>query len=497
MLVKVELKTTIDIVRERIREVYNVQESELQLLILNADQNIDFSVSVYDWSVENPQLDKAVRAFATTLNAETRLSLSNPTDTLDIQFGRPSHPFHNFMLNREVLRKFAGVIKEAFSLDFTITRIGNPLRGYVGSQFRNSEDNLEADKEIPQLGEPIDAQGDGIRSYSGIAAEIVGSDHPITLLDEPEAFLHPPQAKKLGRLLLKELSPSRQAFVATHSSDFLQGVLSSKSHRIKVLRLDRTYDSLSANLLENEQLLSALIHPSVANSNLLDSLFFSQTVICEGDADCGLFDWTVRELGDEKMTSKDRFWFASGGKHQTPKIARLLSTFGVDFRVILDLDAIADWDLLSHLSELKGLDIAPYRGRIASALRVLARPETAAVISEIKGRIASNSESLDEGEARVLLKDIQRSLEKVRRSQPLKQYGVAAFRNGQERKDVQIFLQRLTDVGIILLPKGELESYVPEVGLHGPGWAHAVLEDDEAHKVALRELLSDISHGIS
>ena len=50
----------------------------------------------------------------------------------------------------------------------------------------------------------LDKQGDGMKSYAGILFEAVVANLDITLIDEPEAFLHPPQMRRLGDDLLHE-----------------------------------------------------------------------------------------------------------------------------------------------------------------------------------------------------------------------------------------------------------------------------------------------------
>src|SRR5687767_6488675 len=47
----------------------------------------------------------------------------------------------------------------------------------------------------------IGEQGDGIRSFFGVLAPLLAFDWPVVFVDEPEAFLHPPQAKAVGRYL--------------------------------------------------------------------------------------------------------------------------------------------------------------------------------------------------------------------------------------------------------------------------------------------------------
>ena len=58
---------------------------------------------------------------------------------------------------------------------------------------------------LPKLQE----QGDGMRSFASILLHTFTSDYSITLIDEPEAFLHPPQARVLGKMLAKN-NPSNR-----------------------------------------------------------------------------------------------------------------------------------------------------------------------------------------------------------------------------------------------------------------------------------------------
>ena len=68
------------------------------------------------------------------------------------------------------------------------------------------------------------------------------------LLDEPEVFLHPPQALQLGEMISELVEPSQQIFIATHSADFLRGLLSSTRDAV-IIHLDRIADITKANAL--------------------------------------------------------------------------------------------------------------------------------------------------------------------------------------------------------------------------------------------------------
>jgi hypothetical protein len=52
-----------------------------------------------------------------------------------------------------------------------------------------------------------------------------GPSFPGQVIDEPEAFLHPPQARLIGSSLVQDRRDNRQLFIATHSADILSGVL--------------------------------------------------------------------------------------------------------------------------------------------------------------------------------------------------------------------------------------------------------------------------------
>ena len=50
--------------------------------------------------------------------------------------------------------------------------------------------------------ENLNDQGDGIRSAVAILSSLITATHSLYLIDEPETFLHPPQARILGLSLI-------------------------------------------------------------------------------------------------------------------------------------------------------------------------------------------------------------------------------------------------------------------------------------------------------
>ncbi|MFD3467140.1 AAA family ATPase [Streptomyces sp. NPDC058682] len=100
----------------------------------------------------------------------------------------------------------------------------------------------------------VSAQGDGFRSFVQVLLHAMVRPTPVVIIDEPGAFLHPPQARLLGQLLAG-MEGQAQLFVATHSADFLAGVLEAQQRRpLSIVRLDRSSGTPRAQVLATDVL---------------------------------------------------------------------------------------------------------------------------------------------------------------------------------------------------------------------------------------------------
>lgn len=85
------------------------------------------------------------------------------------------------------------------------------------------------------------------------------------LVDEPEAFLHPPQARVLGENF-SSLLGERQAFISTHSIEFIKGLLSTNQARVKIIRLERDGEKNPVHYLQPEDLKAIWTDPLITPS---------------------------------------------------------------------------------------------------------------------------------------------------------------------------------------------------------------------------------------
>lgn len=119
---------------------------------------------------------------------------------------------------------------------------------------------------------PIEREGDGFKSYVGICLSLMQGIRPVSLIDEPELCLHPPQAYHIGRFIGRNAQVKHVTFVATHSSHVLRGILET-GRKITVLRLTRRKSGFQGHLISNEDLKTVLRNPRTKAEAILDGTF--------------------------------------------------------------------------------------------------------------------------------------------------------------------------------------------------------------------------------
>ena len=194
----------------------------------------------------------------TYLNTENRLNITKPiicNNVLD---------YWSLNIMRQ-LEKNRYAIDDLNNLLFLIFGIGiDVYEDFINSQFikmykignqeiikktvsTNRRDSLEELKKLENLYD----QGDGIRSAVAILASLIVSNHALYLIDEPETFLHPPQAKMLGRNIV-QVSKDKQCFISTHNIDLIRGVLEEDASRVKIIKIDRQENINTFNIIDNK-----------------------------------------------------------------------------------------------------------------------------------------------------------------------------------------------------------------------------------------------------
>lgn len=248
--------------------------------------------------------------------------------------------------NVELEAEFSALVERLFAVPCFVDRATFPPRLRAGHVLVDAPrvnaltaEYADAVRACP----PLDDQGDGLRSFAGLALIVMALSPSVLLLDEPESFLHPAQARAVGRWLAASARErGMQVIVATHDRDFLIGLLSgSNGEGLEILRLTRTKDGARARQLASADLNDYWTDPTLRYSNVLQGLFHERVVVCEGDRDCRFYGAAADELAtslNRQHVADNTLFIPSSGTGGFAKLLDVLRDLGVKASVITDFD---------------------------------------------------------------------------------------------------------------------------------------------------------------
>lgn len=426
--------------------------------------------------------------------ANERLNICNQQNSIspDQQKSKPQHVLYD---DEELMKRVSGLFRNAFSKDLMFDfRGGSKLPIHIGLIPKSDgvidrvgNDYTSKVRENPLL----DMQGDGIKSYAGILFETVASERNITLLDEPEAFLHPPQMRKLGETLSSEVKG--QLIVSTHSSDILRGFLEGTKGKVRILRIQREGDVNIVHEAASETIKELWEKPELRYSNALEGIFHEQTIICEDDSDCRLINSTADYIANSSETSfKDTSYVPTGGKHGIPKVASVLKKIGVPIKALFDIDFLSERDLVKSSVDAFGgnwTNIEVLWKRVDSAVRGGVRPK---LVEDIKAEIIEMLQKSEQG--KLPKGDVSALMKQGKAWNEVKKFGEVAIPNGQAQQDYKSLKVALENLGIFVVPVGEIENFCPEIGSHGPKFVTKLLTEIKLADNRLKSLREFVSH---
>lgn len=437
------------------------------------------------------------------VNAEDRVALTRGTRQIDLVENQPDHPLHILAGNASSLDALSSHVEQAFGLPLTLDmssgntiglRVGLPsVQADHGRHGVASPEFTRALRELPLL----DDQGLGIRSYTGLAMELLAGSHPIILVDEPEAFLHPPQAERIGRTIGELRTDSSQVFVATHDANVLKGFLSGGgAERTTVVRVQRSNDVNPVSVLSPEALKGLWSDPSLKYSNVLDGVFSEGVVICEGDPDCRLYESAMDAIDD---SGSDGVHFThGGGLGRIPVITAALTAVTVPCCVIVDTDVLGNRDLLRRIVESKSEQWVegwePLLNTLDSGVQTLAQQPTKATVQAAVHEALEDVNDEDTVPADSL-KRIQSVASKASGWKMAKRGGRSVLPGGACVEAFDEMRNALAIIGIFVLEVGELERWFPTVGNHGPAHVAEVQAQElvtSASGAELRNLVNSV-----
>ena len=466
---------------------------EKNAMKVNNGGNTSYQVFGQGFSVEeyalraflnNPGYNQYRDLFCVWLGTSARLSICEPANS--IRRDEPkTHPIHFAAFDNEKRQWLSDIFKRAFGQPITPnTQFGSviPLcigpNVWLGDEYRDKDEQtrMEAYAEILEKYPQAHNQGDGIKSFIGILLHLMLDYRRVYLIDEPESFLHPPQARIMGQAIGNTLSNNQQAFISTHSEDLIKGLLDENPERVKIIRITRSGDGNQFHILDNEELQDIWNDPLLKYSNIMASLFHAKTVLCESDSDCKFYSIIDDYLKSKSGRYSETLFIHCGGKQRMPKIMKALKSLGVDVAVIADIDFLNNKEFLRQIAEIIDVRWDELSGLYDTFSAQLGENDESLNRKDVKNKLNELLESNDSSELSVAeAKRLKSTIKVPTKWEKLKKSGITAISSEDGKNAFNRINTVLKSKGVHLVPVGELEGFIKEVGGHGPEWVNKVI----------------------
>lgn len=381
-----------------------------------------------DSNVRKAVFGSFVWLFTVRLDGGVRLDLTRQRPSGDLQERAQNHLW-SLAKDDDARVRLRHITYDAFGRYFLIDPTGmqvfrvrmsetEPPPGVELSLAMGSREFLKQATDIADL-------SDGIKAFTGLAAAVLSADYRVMLIDEPEAFLHPILAKKLGRRLTEIASERRgNVLAATHSPDFLMGCV--ETGTVNVVRLTFQDGKATARHLPSEQLRQMMREPLLRSTGVLGGLFHEGVVVCEADTDRAVYQEVNQRLATSERSAAGNTLFMNAHEKSTVRrIVEPLRGMGIPAAAVVDLDIIKNRDFNDLLKA----------ARVPDAL----------------------TESWNTLRSRTKGKFEEMGLD-------MKQNGIQALPEA-EREAAQTLLNGVAEYGVFVVPRGELEQWFSQ--LHG------------------------------
>ncbi|GAA3843082.1 ATP-dependent nuclease [Amycolatopsis tucumanensis] len=453
---------------------------------------------------EQRQLGPLAQVYQLYFGADGRTGMVGNTGAYSLAREEPSNPVQRLYADEALERTVSKVIERAFQTPLYINRAGgSEISVHLGTMINKptippTSEFLDELKNLPLLQD----QGDGIRAFVSIMLTIITGQYGFVMIDEPEVFLHPPQAYLLGKMLAERHDEGTQVLLATHSEEVIQGLTSSKaaSRNVSIVRLTREGSVNHAAQVSPERVADLANDPVVKHFAILRGLFYEGVVVCESDGDCTYYRAALEAARQDGVSPQERLLFCHcNGKARMYRMVESVRDTKVPVACIVDIDFLQNDNDFTRLLNAYGEsaeDFAAPRNIVSAAVEQLGMKIDRSVakmkINEILA--AKNSSTISRGE-------VDRITEVV-----APQSGWKLFKRGGKRLlsgDAAVAFnqldEKLREIGIFIVAEGELERFHPEVPAKTKAsWLQIVLEEEKyRNSPSAIQLTLDVSDWIS
>lgn len=432
--------------------------------------------------------ENLVSFFISNLGTKAKLEQCEPIAVINRDEVK-THPLHYIAQESTYRKKVSDNFEKAFGKKLQIEkystkenflRIGDTIR--INDAGDEVDDNMDKYEKIMDKYPKVHEQGDGIKSFVGLLLNVIIENYSIFLIDEPESFLHQPQAKILGNEL-PDLLGDRQAFIATHSEALIRGLLEVASERIKIIRITRESGTNEFSVLRNKDLDILWKDPLLKYSNVLNSLFYEHTIICESDSDCQFYSIILSWLKEQDNRFPDTLFVYSSTKNRLHIIAKALKALNINYKVLPDIDILRKEEDIKNLylscdgdwedDKIKDA-YSTFKSYFVGDNMSISKEELKKIFIEAIERCSMDPIDATE------LDTIKGNVKLDKKWKDVKQKGIDGITDPSVVEAFNKLDEIFKSAGIFIVREGELESFVPEVSgkkNHGPKWVAKVLDE--------------------
>lgn len=425
-----------------------------------------FNGFVSDPNGNNPEwFGKIGMVFVAPLSLDQRRRVCDKCPSFDYKVGTPDLPIQGLYLNSDGQDRLAAETGKVFGnavwLDISENNMLQlRVSGGPGTPPHGQTNNpLQANKF-----RPIEDEGDGYKSYVGICLSLMLGIRPVSLIDEPELCLHPPQAYHIGRFIGQNANPSHVTFVATHSSHVLRGILET-GKRITVVRLSRRDGNFRGRLVSEQELIHAVRNPRTRAESILDGIFSKGVVLVESEGDRE--EYMAASEAVEDYPSREAHFVPVGGTGGFAEPLRFYRTLDIPTAIIADLDAICDTDKICQC--LKAVALTPQEAdsmiqqlrNVVQRIKSLPPPITEEAVKQRLKELSEETLRWAQGDDNAVRRKLNELEGQIKRVQRLKEGGIEAYREQPEIMDeLKKLVEAMNGLGLFFVPDGELEDWV-------------------------------------
>jgi len=400
---------------------------------------------------------------------ENRLTAMKSVANIDYEKQPPQQDLHALHLNDFARQALTNEVKRAFSKAIwsDISR-GNTLSLRVGhgDVLPSAEDRLSTKKMSKYR--TIEDEGDGMKSYVATCVSILLGRRPVSVIDEPEMCLHPPQAYNLGQFIGEHATSTQTAtFVATHSSQVLRGVIQTAKN-LRIVRLSKTEEGFHADQVDSDVLAEAMKKPTVRAETVLDGIFSQAVTIIEGDGDRIVYQATWEKVGGE--LNFDIHFTTAGGIGGIADTCQLYRVLGIPVAVVADLDLITDTEKIKRILEILCDDVTILSSllkrirEIAEVIRLLPPTISEQHAVDTLKKFAGQDYDWKKGDDKTLRLELNNLSNSLNGMRGVKDGGLRQLPK-EIRDPLECLLRDLECHGIFLVRYGELEDWLAGCGI--------------------------------